>query len=205
MVSNEQHTLNQQLTLNAPGSVKIQFVSSSINGALPICAPQSYRGQPCASDILRTLNPETELIPIWEDFGIIKTQSDHERARLPNKKLVEDCARLYYSSPLSVAFPILDNDTLSDTIELAYGEKRPTRPTHVENARACIFSFLALMCICRPQLQAKSSIDARSISRESSRLIVENLERAPTLDGLQAIITQVKSGRPFLDFVPVNC
>lgn len=98
----------------------------------------------------------------------------------------------YYYSPLSSIFPVLDRRTFHDTIKLAYEEKY-TRRGPASHARAAVFSFLALMCVCRPQLARRLSTEGGPCSLEAHRLILENLEGPATLDALQAIVTLVIS------------
>lgn len=184
MVNQDNIQFAKQLT----GSVN----SDSSLQLLPICSPQLYSGQPCTTEILRILDPGWQIVPIWEGFSRSETPVEQTCLKLPESDVIKILVAAYDSSPLSLIFPILDHRTFPDTINLAYEEKYTgTGPSR--HARAAVFSFLALMCVCRPQLARKLSTEGSPCSLEAHRLVLENLEGPATLDALQATVTLVSS------------
>ncbi|KAH7310276.1 hypothetical protein BKA65DRAFT_164985 [Rhexocercosporidium sp. MPI-PUGE-AT-0058] len=108
---------------------------------------------------------------------------------LPSKEVVEECAKQFLASGISLIFPLVDMVLFSDALSLAYGQ---TDCSHswpdLVNARAFILSFLALVSTSNVECGKLLDHSGEVWSSEAHQLIPEVLETSPSLNGVQSII-----------------
>ncbi|KAL7816025.1 hypothetical protein V8C44DRAFT_323740 [Trichoderma aethiopicum] len=117
---------------------------------------------------------------------------DHETAafngqpcELPPRATVERYVTVYCSSIVCLVFPVLSKCLFGRTLDLAY---QPNDSSSATSARACVYSFLALISILKTEDDSITTIACESYVAAATWLIPQ-VTQETTGDGLQMLVT----------------
>ncbi|KAL7813370.1 hypothetical protein V8C26DRAFT_405728 [Trichoderma gracile] len=114
-----------------------------------------------------------------------KAIADKTSCELPPRATVERLVAVYCSSYVCLVFPVLSRCLFTRTLDLAY---RPHDPSSAASARACVYSFLALISILKLNDESMHSLPCESYVAAATSSIPE-VTQDMTGDGLQMVVT----------------
>lgn len=133
----------------------------------------------------------------------IHTESDILNAAvLPDRALVERCARLYMRSMIRATFPILDPYLFEETVRLAY-DSIDHEPSHIMSAKACVIAFSIFSYLVPFGIRLCSTSKFNYYNALLQQLL-HTITEAATLDGFQACVFLVCSPNSLFIFLINN-
>lgn len=130
-------------------------------------------------------------VPLWhnQQHRHDTISSPASNLDLPDRKLTEEYLSLFCSAAISHVFPVVDVELFSQTIAAAY-EPFGARSAGIHaRAKACVFSFLAIVSIMVPAAEA-IPVDSDACALKAQYLLPHILIDA-SLDALQVAMMQV--------------
>jgi hypothetical protein len=119
---------------------------------------------------------------------ILDNSGTRSEIKLPSRSIVEGYARLWCTSFEGLVFPIISKWLFTETLDLAYGLG------HVfgsGSARACVYSFLALVTLFEFGDNLHGAMDCGSYASAAQNLMPQIMqEMTPT--GLEALVMLVR-------------
>lgn len=109
---------------------------------------------------------------------------------LPPRATVERYVTVYCSSIVCLVFPVLSKCLFGRTLDLAY---QPHDSSSATSARACVYSFLALISILKIEDDLITTMACESYVAAATWLIPQ-VTQEMTGDGLQMLVTMVCCG-----------
>lgn len=129
------------------------------------------------------------------------TSMMHPAMDLPGRNVVEECLAMYRANPFKRIWPAVDTVLFERTIDLAYDERAGRCSLESTAARACIFSFLALLSLHHMYPTSMPSLDSEECAVQAQYLLPQVLHET-TLEGLQTCFLLV--GIPLLLLTVAN-
>jgi hypothetical protein len=128
---------------------------------------------------------------VAQDMGIMLVGSHiQSTSPLPSISVLEIFLDEYIKRGLRQQYPILEPAFFQGTVAYAYNTASPT--TSNVSHRACVYSFLALMCaLCEDLAVLYPFIDCELCAANARRLMAEALAEEPSLELAQAATTLV--------------
>jgi hypothetical protein len=114
---------------------------------------------------------------------------------LPERRVVEECLEMFSVNPFKRIWPAIDTVLFRRTIEVAYDERAGRCSLESVAARACIFSFLALLSLHHIYPPSMPSLDSEDCAVQAQYLLPQVLHET-NIDGLQTCVMLVSLGLP---------
>ncbi|KAL3493062.1 hypothetical protein BJX62DRAFT_249997 [Aspergillus germanicus] len=108
--------------------------------------------------------------------------------KLPSRSIVEGYARLWCTSFEGLVFPIISKWLFTETLDLAYG---PEQVFGSGSARACVYSFLALVTLFEFGDSLHGAMDCGSYASAAQNLISQ-VTQEMTPSGLEALVMLIQ-------------
>ncbi|KAL4812195.1 hypothetical protein BDW67DRAFT_170604 [Aspergillus spinulosporus] len=137
---------------------------------------------------------------IAQDMEIMLVRSQTQSILpLPDISTTEAFLEEYLRRDLYQRYPILNRDLFQATLAIAYDTTRPY--TRTVSHKACVFSFIALMCvICQDLVVQYPSIDGEMCAINARCLMVEALNGETSFELAQAATTLALHGTLCMSF-----
>jgi hypothetical protein len=116
------------------------------------------------------------------------TSGTRSEIKLPGRSIVEGYARLWCTSFEGLVFPVISKWLLTETLDLAYG---PGQVFGSGSARACVYSFLALVTLFEFGDNLHGAMDCGSYASAAQNLMPQ-ITQEMTPSGLEALVMLVR-------------
>lgn len=103
---------------------------------------------------------------------------------LPDRRVVEEALDMFTSNPFKRIWPAVDGILFRQTIDAAYDTGAGRCSLEAVAARACIFSFLALLSLHHMYPKSMPTLDSEECAVQAQHLLPQVLHET-SLDGLQ--------------------
>lgn len=127
-----------------------------------------------------SINTLFALGPLWQTqhpvpilLGFPQTNTGGE---LPNRVTVEEYLALFRASHFGLSFPLIDHALFMETIELAYSSTDGSPSLEVVTAKACVFSFFAVVSLFQDEWKSVPEIDGEACAGAAQSLLAMILQ-----------------------------
>ncbi|KAI8292754.1 Fusaridione A cluster transcription factor fsdR [Colletotrichum sp. SAR11_240] len=127
-----------------------------------------------------SINTLFALGPLWQTqhpvpilLGFPQTNTGGE---LPNRVTVEEYLALFRASHFGLSFPLIDHFLFIETIELAYSSTDGSPSLEVVTAKACVFSFFAVVSLFQDEWKSVPEIDGEACAGAAQSLLAMILQ-----------------------------
>ncbi|KAH0430332.1 C6 transcription factor [Colletotrichum camelliae] len=127
-----------------------------------------------------SINTLFALGPLWQTqhpvpilLGFPQTNTGGE---LPNRVTVEEYLALFRASHFGLSFPLIDHALFMETIDLAYSSTDDSPSLEVVTAKACVFSFFAVVSLFQDEWKSVPEIDGEACAGAAQSLLAMILQ-----------------------------
>lgn len=126
--------------------------------------------------------------------------SNEEPRNIPEKKMVQDLATIFFKSSFHLVFPVLDEILFTTAIELAYQHVQTTTSHLKMMANAFVMAALSLMSCVQETTHLISQADGIMYATQAQQLLGCITERASIM-GVQIVLILVSSNPLVLSYL----